>query len=239
VRLQGAHDALALMCRRRRVQRAVGRRDLLGVGHALLRLLDARRVLLEHADQQARAEVHQTGGERAVRVVGPDRLGLRQAHRPAVEAGGDLHDRDPGLGVAGHHGPLHGRRPAPARQQRRVHVEQAEVRQQRLLEQGAEGAHDDDVGRGGRDPRTRLVAVDALGLEDLDAELPRRVGHGRRGQRTAASRGTIGPRDDEHRPVRGARQALEHGGGERRRAEEDRPHAASRRSRSARMASLR
>ena len=59
----------------------------------------------------------------------------------------DAHDADAGLGVAGHDRPLDGRRAAPARQQRRVDVEELVVRQQRLADERAEGADDDDVGR--------------------------------------------------------------------------------------------
>ena len=50
---------------------------------ALRGLLDERRALVERAHQQPRAEVLQARRERAVVVVGPDRLGLHQATGPA------------------------------------------------------------------------------------------------------------------------------------------------------------
>ena len=72
---------------------------------------------------------------------GADRLGGGEAHRPAVETGGEAHDRHAGALVAGHDRALDRRRPAPARQQRGVHVQQLVRGQQRLLDQRPEGAH--------------------------------------------------------------------------------------------------
>ena len=54
-----------------------------------------------------------------------DRLGLLQAHRARVELGDDAHDADAGVLVAGHDRPLDRRGAAPARQQRRMDVDQA------------------------------------------------------------------------------------------------------------------
>jgi hypothetical protein len=74
--MQGAHDADVDLGRRGRVERAVGGGDLLGVGHALLGLLDERRALVERAHEQRRPQLLQARGERPVVVLGRDRLGL-------------------------------------------------------------------------------------------------------------------------------------------------------------------
>ena len=94
--------------------------------------------------------------------------------------------------VAGHDRALDGRRAAPARQQRRVHVDQLVVGQQRLADQRAERADDDDVGLRRGDPRARVVVVDVLGLVELDAELARRVGDRRRDEPAPAAAGRSG-----------------------------------------------
>ena len=150
VRVQRPHDADVDLGGRSGVQRAVGGGDLLGVGDALLGLLGAGRALVERAHQQGGAEVLQARRQRPVVVVGPDRLGLHEAHRTGVETGREAHDRDPGLLVAGHDRALDGRRAAPARQQRGMDVEDLEVGQQRLLDQRAERAEHEHVGAGRR-----------------------------------------------------------------------------------------
>ena len=146
VRAQRAHPALELGRRAGRVEGAVGGLDLVRVGDPLGVLLDPRRPLVERLHQQLPAALLQPRGERAVVVLGPDRLAPTQAHRPGVEPGGEPHDRDAGLGVAGHDRPLHGRRAAPARQQRRVDVDDLVAVQQRLLDEHAVGADDERVG---------------------------------------------------------------------------------------------
>ena len=221
------------------VQRAVGGGDLLGVGDAVLGLLGEGRALVERAHQQGGAAVLQARRQRPVVVVGPDRLGLHEAHRTGVETGRETHDRDPGLLVAGHDGALDGRRAAPARQQRGMDVEDLEVGQQRLLDQRAEGTEDEHVRAGRGQPLARLGGVDRLGLEEVEAERARRVGHRRRRQLAPASRGAVGAGDDERGPVVGGREAFEDGGREGRGAQEGGGQAASRRSRRIRMASLR
>jgi hypothetical protein len=120
-----------------------------------------------------------------------------------------------------------------------MHVEQLEVRQQRLLDERAERAHDHDVGSRGSNPRARLGRVDRLGLEELQAELARSGRHRRRREPAPAPGGAVGPRDDERRAVVGGGEALEDRGGERRGAQVGGGQAASRRSRRVRMASLR
>ena len=186
-------------------------------------------------------------GERPVRVLRADRLRAHEAHRAAVEPGGDAHDRDAGLLVAGHDRAFDRGGPAPARQQRRMDVEHQVLGQQRLLDQRPERAHADGLGRGGGDPCAGVLVVDRFGLEDLDPERLRPLGDRRRCQAPSAPARTVGARDDERRAVRGVGQALEHGRGEVGRAQIDGAHAvvparrqaAACASRSARIASLR
>ena len=237
--VQRAHDADVDLGRRGRVQRAVGGGDLLGVGDALLGLLDEGRPLVERAHEQRRPQVLQARGERAVVVLGLDRLGLHEADRPGVEPRREAHDRHPGLLVAGHDRPLDGRRPAPARQQRRMDVEDLEVRQQRLLDERAEGAHDDDLRARRGHALARLGRVDRLRLPQLQAEVAGGARHRRRRELAPAPGGAVGPGDHQRRAVVALREALQDRGREGRRAEEGGPQAASRRSRRVRMASLR
>ena len=64
-------------------------------------------------------------------------------HGPGVELGDGLVDRDAGLLVAGHDRALHRRRPAPAWEKRRMHVQPRALREQRLGDEQAVGADDD------------------------------------------------------------------------------------------------
>jgi hypothetical protein len=63
-----------------------------------------------------------------LRVLGRDRARAGEQHRPGIEAGVHLHDGDAGGVVAGLDRTRNRRRPAPARQQRGVHVEAAVLR---------------------------------------------------------------------------------------------------------------
>jgi hypothetical protein len=132
VRAQRPDDALGACRRRGRVQQTVLGLDLLGVGGAgLVLVLERRRPApggeVEHAHDQVPAERGQARRQRAVGVVGLDRLGRGHADGPAVETRRQAHDRDAGLAVAGHDRALDRRGSAPARQQRRVDVEEVVV----------------------------------------------------------------------------------------------------------------
>ena len=59
-----------------------------------------------------------------------------------------------------------------------------------------------------------LGLVDALGLEQVDAELAGGVGDRRRGELAAAALRRVGPGDDERRPVLGVGEAAQDGRGE-------------------------
>ena len=233
VRAQRAHPALQLGRRAGRVQRAVGGLDLVRVGDAVRCLLDPGRALVERLHQQRAAALLQARGERAVVVAGPDRLAAAQADRPGVEPRGQPHDRDARLGVAGHDRPLDRGRAAPARQQRRVHVEDLVRAQERLLDQHAVGADDERVRLRGRDPRHDVVGVERLGLDQLEAERARRVGDGRRMEGPPPPARAVGAGDDERRTVRARGEPLEHGDGERRGAQVDGAQRAVRRRRRA------
>jgi hypothetical protein len=58
-------------------------------------------------------------------VVRRDRDAPLQQHGTGIEPGVHLHDGNPGFRISGKQGTLDRRRPAPARQERRVHVKGA------------------------------------------------------------------------------------------------------------------
>ncbi len=64
--------------------------------------------------------------------------------------------------------------------------------QERLADERTVGAEHDVPGR-------QLDRVDVLGLDDVDAQLARRVGDGRRREPATAPPGGVGPRHDELR----------------------------------------
>ena len=102
-----------------------------------------------------------------------------------------------------------------------MEVEHRQLRQQRLLDQLAEGADDPDLRCLSRDRGTRLVPVDALGLVQLDTELGRGRSHRRRRRSPTASAPAIGRGDRQARTMRGRGKRTQHGGGELRRPEVD------------------
>ena len=206
------------------IEQPVGGLDLLGVGHPLAGLLAERGLGVEHLHQQLAAERRQPRGQAAVVVVGPDRLGALEAERPGVELGGGTHDRHAGLLVAGLDRPLDRRRPAPARQQRRMHVEHLVLGEQRLAEQRPVGADQHRLGLGRGDRRARVLGVHVGGLDRLDAEPARVLGQRRRLQPPAAPARAVGPGDHEQRPVWGRGEAVEHLHRELRGAQVDRAH---------------
>ena len=89
----------------------------------------ARRQAGERFHQQIRAHRGQACAEFDGVLVRPD-LGLGlQEHVAGIEAGVDAHGGDAGARLAVEDGPLNGPRPAVLRQQRGVHVDDAERRQ--------------------------------------------------------------------------------------------------------------
>ena len=98
--------------------------DLLGVRRAVVRLRrELRLVLREHVAQKLRRDLGRARVDRAGVVLRPDRERALRRDRPRVERLDRLVDRHAGLRVAGHDRPLDRRRPAPARQERRMDVE--------------------------------------------------------------------------------------------------------------------
>ena len=85
VRRERAHDPLELDRRPRRIELAVLGRDLVRVRGVRLVLRGAGRRLVERPDEQLAAELLQARRERAVRVLGGDRLGAPGRNRSAVE----------------------------------------------------------------------------------------------------------------------------------------------------------
>ncbi|CAB4862601.1 unannotated protein [freshwater metagenome] len=178
VRVQGSDDALALGSAHRGVEQPIGGGDLLGVGHAALVLRDEGQVFLKCPQQKVASESFESLRKTPEGVVGADRLDRAQADRTTVEPLGQPHDRHAGLRVARHDRPLDRRGAAPARQQRRMHVEHRVFGQQRLANQHPIGA-DDDVARGRADSLADLRRSEILRLQERDPELARDVGHRR------------------------------------------------------------
>ncbi len=140
---QSPHQTLELGRRAVGVEQAIGGHDLLGVADTVLGLLDEWPVLVERAQQQISTEGLQACREAGEVVLGGDRLGALETHRPAVQAGGQAHDADTRLLIAGHDRPLDRGRSAPPGQQRGVDVEDLEGAEQRVRDQRPEGADED------------------------------------------------------------------------------------------------
>ncbi len=161
----------------------------------------------QHVADQAcgnlgRARVHGAGV-----VVGPDVECLLRGDRAGVELGRRAMDRDAGLRVAGHERALDRRRTAPARQERRMHVEPEPAVEQRVGDEQAVRGDDDRVG-GDLD-----ALVELGGLRDGNPEpLGRLLGGGRR-ELAAATARLVGTREQQHDLVLGG-EALEDVGAE-------------------------
>ena len=177
-------------------------RDLGRVRDEHLLLVDARRLPVERLDQQVTSERFEATGERSVGVIGADRLGCLGAHRPIVEPCAHAHDRHARDRVPGDDRPLDRSGAAPPWKQRRVDVEHRPARQQRLLDERAEGTHADRLWVDPRDRLDRLRIVHRGGLVQRDPELAGGVGDRRRRQLSAASAGAVRPGDDELGAVR-------------------------------------
>src|SRR5262249_19166864 len=106
----------------RQVELAVPGRDLLGVRDAVL-ALRLEPGVGQHVAEGPRGDLRRAGEDRAGVVVGPDREGLLRRDRAGVERLDRAVDRDARLLVAGEDRPLHWRRSAPAREERRMDVQ--------------------------------------------------------------------------------------------------------------------
>ena len=196
------HDTLLLFGRRGTVEGAVGGGHLLGPGDLRLVLGDVIPLGTHRLEQQLRAQLLEPRGEAPPGVAGEDRLGPRQADRPAVEPGVEPHDRYPGLGVAGDDCPLDRGGAAPAGKQRRVDVEDLVALQERLPDERAVGADYEQPGPRRLDRLHRGGRVDVLRLQELQAQLPRRLSDRRGGEPAPPTGGTVGTGD--HQPRRAA-----------------------------------
>ena len=134
----------------REVDVRLGLVDLRRVGRAFTRL---RRALeqpalqaAKRAHHEARATSRQLVVQLARRHLGAYGDGLGQAHRAGIKAFLHAHHHNGGLGVAGHDGPLDGRRSAPARQRGGVQVEAAEARRSEDRPRQQQPVGDDDRG---------------------------------------------------------------------------------------------
>ena len=108
------------------------------------------------------------------------------------------------------------RRPAPARQQRRVHVQHLVLGQQRLLDQRPERAHAHGLGRSGGDPFASVLVVDRSGWSELDPELGAASATGGGASRRPRPRGRSGRVTTSAGRCGESASAPQHRGGERR-----------------------
>ena len=138
--------------------------------------------LFHDVHQQTRAD----GRERRLDV--PARRAGGNGDRPAGESRAgvqllhDAHDRHAGLLLTGHDGSLDRRRAAITRQERRVHVDQAQPwnRKERVGQHPAECRDDTEVRVKVPQRLQKPVVADAIGLQDGDA-VPLRDEFRRRG----------------------------------------------------------
>jgi hypothetical protein len=107
-----------------------------------------RRPGLDDTHEQLGTEERQRVLDDVGGVVRPDEARGCGEHRPRVELFHDPHDRHARLRVAGHHGPLHRRRPAVPGKERRMDVEKSVWwnREDRLGEYLAVGGNHGEVG---------------------------------------------------------------------------------------------
>ena len=126
------------------VELAVRGADLVGVGRAGVGLRrEGRRG--KDAVEQPRGDLGRPGEDGAGVVLGSDRECLLGRDRAGVELLHRLVDRDAGLLVPGEDRALDRRGAAPARKQRRVHVEPEGAREQVGRDQEPVGADDHGI----------------------------------------------------------------------------------------------
>ena len=130
---------------RLQVELAIGRRDLLGVRHAVVRLRPELGVPASTSSSSSTAS--SAARRRPRRRRRPARSGTPRcaAIGPASSSFDRLVDRHAGLLVAGHDRPLDRGRTAPARQQRRMDVQPQRLVEERLGDQQAVGRDHDGV----------------------------------------------------------------------------------------------
>ena len=135
------------------VDRRLGLEDLFGVGDALGGLLDPVERLgrFQRLDDELGAHGREPLKERLRGVGFGDGRGGLDDHGAGVQAGFHLHERDAGFGVSGLNGALHGRGPAPARQQRAVNVHALDVASATDAAGGIKGPLRQDQAVGGYD----------------------------------------------------------------------------------------
>jgi hypothetical protein len=223
-------DGVAVPAHRRKALAQLGR-------------VDGAEILLRHGLQAAGVQFRQSAAEQlgaglaqalqelAAGLARADGRGLDGDHRTRVDPLVHAHEGDAGPQIAVHDGVLHGRDPAPARQQAEVHVETAQAgqREQAPAQDVPEGHHHHRVGRElghGRGDPLALGTAAVLGQHG-DAESGRgRLDRGGR-EPAAAPGATVRLRHHQGQLVAVAVQGLEAGHREFGRPHEHELHAAS------------
>lgn len=203
--------------------------DLRGEGGArvILFRLDGGAALdgIEDREQSLRAESRKALRERRGSFLGADRESRHGERWPVIELRVDAHDRDAGRRRPRLDRALDRSGPAPLREDGRMHVEEPEARDLEKRRRKDPAVGDDDTGV--RSDLAHLleerIVADAQRLHEREVELAGADGDGRGLQSHAAARGLVRLRDDESHFVC-ARDGVERGNREGRRAEEDDPH---------------
>ena len=150
---QAADQVVDVRRRPRPVDEPFGLRQLRRVGDAALRPAAFRARCRPRSHRASRRAARRRESPASIRrsvVVSSGPIGTSRGrqHRSGIERLDDPHDRDAGFAIAGDHRAMNRRGAAIARQQRRVHVDQADARrrQQPVRQDLAVGGHHADVG---------------------------------------------------------------------------------------------
>src|SRR5581483_5944224 len=180
----------------------------------------------ERRQQQLRAASRQSLTQFDRVFLGADGSLLLQQHVTGIETGVDAHGGDAGDALAVRDGPLNGRGAAILRQQRRVHIDDAVLRQidDRLRNDLPVAHYHHRVGVQLRQLLYYFGAPNSFRLVGLQAEPQRRFFHGGCGHFTAPALRPVRLRVDGEHFMSAGHQALERGHREGRRAHEDQTH---------------
>ena len=206
VRGQGADRAGQLDRRAGGIEAPLGGVDLLGVGRlVVVLLLEARdrRPRTGRAPRPAARRRPPRGAPRAVSKSssGPIAISSRSATGPESRPSVSSHHADAGALVAGHDRPLDRRRPAPARQQRRVDVDQRQLAESSGSRISCPKAQTTTAS--GRAARIRSSSGSALTSAVWGSSIPSSAAASAAGGGGSCGRGraAVGRGDDERRAV--------------------------------------
>ena len=228
-RLQPAHLVVNRAGRLAPVDETFFLAQAVGVGRlaVVLRRLECAALgqLVEYGQQQRCAEAREVVLDLRAGVIGADWTPGGREHASGIERLDHPHDAHAGLPIAGDHGAMHRGGPPVLREQRRVHVQQAQRR--RLQHRGGQdlavGRHHARIGVPGPELREKRLVLQPVGLKHRHASGERDALDRAVADALAAAAGTVRLRDDARDVMARVEQRLERGHGEIGRAEEDQP----------------